>query len=1093
MPPQNLDDVLKMAGTPESATPAAPVPTPSPAVGITPQATPSPSLSSEHVGSLDSILQQTGKPEAVPDDVQKKMGMIDQLKQEVAGPGTVLGDAMASASDVGHGVKRMLEGDVVGGAKQAIGNIHGKTLASSTLTRGSEQIDAQKHPILKAGLEFAEGMTSPVNLALIAGSGGLGMIDSAAKIYTVHQLANLGFTSQQIVDMYNRFPEVKKAWDKGDSAKVLYEGTHILLSGVLSLAGGMDMAGKPIPAVGEPERAAAQKVGEAAGNVATAVKEAPGKVAAKVKGALAAPEAEVKSNPIEDLKAAYPPSKGNPYDAEKAPQVAYNALAAEHKLNTIHDPAEAAEALQKQISLAENKVMEGAIKQIPDEPIIKQGKPVSVWDEVKGELDSRQYAEEGFVDKAMKELERFGLTEGKPVTVADADRIRRQLNDQTTAIEKKPDYQQVRIENVDPKYAALQVAKDVLRDGVYDTIDEHGLDKGVTARDFRRDIIGNLISFKNAMLDKAFGSDQPVKGTAPEAPKEPLARQAGRAAITTAGGVAGATVGSAMGPVGAGAGGGAGALIASKLAERALPSPEAPEDLTRSELLDRALNHPEADKFVTETPEEQQIRGNIQKPAAPKPKGQQEVPFGPPEVFGMNQGEASPLEMRPEQLDKITNYIQKLRDVMNDPAATSVQKDAAQHQVEKMFGGKIPEGFKRPKEQGAANLEAAPKLLQAQSPFEAPAEIKSRTGLDTKAILNHELAHAALAHFAGFDPLDIISSEHMTAQPKTLAAVRVDLPEDLMKREDGTFEPKALRERLPDVLSMYMAGAAANELYDGIKYEDNKSLGADIKEVQDTLDLLGLSTEEKDRFIEWGMTRAKAVLSDPDVENLINEFSDTRERGLSESHHYSMARIQEFRDRLDSLGGKHGVNPEGTNVNSPEQSAAGESGREKAATAVRAEEAAGTRGSARRQVGEKEAKIEGSNLQHPEWLFQQYEREIQRAKDIMRNPDAKSEEKQYAEQVLESSKALQKLLPATDVAAPPEQSAGVHDKAIKEAGAIPGGIQKGDPEIDVPDLVLFHDPETGSTLALPASKVTPENVTAQMKKSRAQFAAKKRF
>jgi hypothetical protein len=1045
---QNLDDILRATGKPADA----PDSSTAPNTPVTSDATPSLSSQSttltnpEHIGTLDSVLQQTGKPEAVPEDVQKKQGMIEQLKQEVAGPGTVLGEAPAA----GEGIRRMLQGDIVGGAKQAAQGY--KKMATASLTKGSEQIDGQKHPILKAGLEFAEGMTSPINLGLIAASGGLGMIDSAAKIYAVHQLANLGLTSQQIVDMYNRFPEVKKAWDKGDSSKVLYEGTHLLLSGALNVAGMYDMSGKPLEVASPTDRAVAGKVAEVAGKTATAVKEAPGKVAGAVKDKLAAPKVEVKSNPIKDIADAFPPSKTNPYDVEKAPQVAYNALAAEHKLNAIHDPVEGAEALQSQITKAEDKVMQGAIKQVPDEPILKNNKPVSVWDEVKSELDSRNYAESGFVDKAMDELEKFGLTKGKSVTVSDADRIRRQLNDQTTAIEKKPDYQQVRIENVDPKYAALQVAKDVLRDGVYDTVDAHGLDKGVTARDFRRDIIGNLISFKNAMLDKVYGADQQVKGTAPEAPKESLTRRVARGVAP----VAGALVGSKSGALGAAAG----AYLGREAGEKILPSPEVPEDLTRSELLDRALNHPEAEKFITETPEEQQIRGRIQKPEAPAPKGQQEVPFGPPEVFGMNQGEAEPLEMRSEQLEKISDYINKLRESLNDPTATSVEKDAAQHQIERIFGGTIPEGFKRPKGQGAA--EPAPKLLKTTdvgegSRFEYPGEIKSQTGLDTKAILNHELAHAVLAHMAGFEVHDIISGEHMAAQPRTIAALRVSLPEDVVKRSDGTLEPKGLKEHLPDVLSMYLAGAAANELYDGVKIEDNKALGADLKEVKDALDLLGLSEEEKDKFIEWGITRAKATLSDPEVENLINEFSDTRERGLPESHHYSTIRMMDFKDRLDSLRGKNANNPEGTHGVGTEHNPAGEPDRETSVASSDTGEAAGTGTEEVRETDEEAFKRElFESLRHPY------------------KPPPKGTG--FDPIALKAERSL-----------PSERTTGQYDAPIKEAGAIPGGIWKGDKELSIPDMALFHDPTSGSTLALPVDKVTKEAVQEQLEKSREQY------
>jgi hypothetical protein len=72
---------------------------------------------------------------------------------------------------------------------------------------------------------------------------------------------------------------------------------------------------------------------------------------------------------------------------------------------------------------------------------------------------------------------------------------------------------------------------------------------------------------------------------------------------------------------------------------------------------------------------------------------------------------------------------------------------------------------------------------------------------------------------------------------------------------------------------------------------------------------------------------------------------------------------------------------------------------------------------------------------------------------------------------------------------PTERTSGEHDAAIKAGGGIPGGIQEGDAEIGLKDLVYFHDPTTGSTLALPVDKVTPENVKAQLQKSRATYLA----
>ena len=71
---------------------------------------------------------------------------------------------------------------------------------------------------------------------------------------------------------------------------------------------------------------------------------------------------------------------------------------------------------------------------------------------------------------------------------------------------------------------------------------------------------------------------------------------------------------------------------------------------------------------------------------------------------------------------------------------------------------------------------------------------------------------------------------------------------------------------------------------------------------------------------------------------------------------------------------------------------------------------------------------------------------------------------------------------------PPERTTGAfNDAQIKAGGAIPGGIQKGDPEIDLKDIVMFHDPATGSSLGLHPEQVSAENVRAQMRTSRAAY------
>lgn len=82
------------------------------------------------------------------------------------------------------------------------------------------------------------------------------------------------------------------------------------------------------------------------------------------------------------------------------------------------------------------------------------------------------------------------------------------------------------------------------------------------------------------------------------------------------------------------------------------------------------------------------------------------------------------------------------------------------------------------------------------------------------------------------------------------------------------------------------------------------------------------------------------------------------------------------------------------------------------------------------------------------------------------------------------------------VKVPPERTTGKPevDEAIKAGGGVPGGTMKGDEKIGLPELALFHDLESGTTLALKTAEgVTPEKVKARLEESRAQYAAAKKI
>ncbi|SRR6266568_4025321 len=331
--------------------------------------------------------------------------------------------------------------------------------------------------------------------------------------------------------------------------------------------------------------------------------------------------------------------------------------------------------------------------------------------------------------------------------------------------------------------------------------------------------------------------------------------------------------------------------------------------------------------------------------------------------------------------------------------------------------------------------EPAPKELEGQqapaSGSQIPANLalkwdepyieKTPRGWDTKAVLNHELGHAAVAHQVGFSPIDIWSDQHPQSG-STAATTNMDWAE-LQRSPSGHIDPAKLKNRLFDMLTTVFGGAAANELYDDIPFHENQGLKADKEHAQELLKLLGVEENDRDLIIGDAMSRAKSLLSDPKVSDVVNEFSDTREPNLPKTHHYSAARMLEFVDRIDEA----------------------------------------------RNAGN-ETRVNERGLEHGAGSI----------------PEAAAGNERGVAAAAGASKGLG----ATAVSVPEAISTGEYDSAIKKAGAIPGGLEKGDADANVPDMVLFHDPTTGSTLYLPTDSVSVDKVKAELEKSRAQFAAK---
>lgn len=325
-------------------------------------------------------------------------------------------------------------------------------------------------------------------------------------------------------------------------------------------------------------------------------------------------------------------------------------------------------------------------------------------------------------------------------------------------------------------------------------------------------------------------------------------------------------------------------------------------------------------------------------------------------------------------------------------------------------------------------------VVPLEEPIQKTPASKLPDGYDDQGLLHHETGHAAVGHLLGFEPIEITSHLHPDVKSRGSSA---EVPFDwgkLSTDKSGAVPPEAIAEKMDDFLTMYMAGGAAQETMGGLPMEENLGMAGDKKAAANMLKILGYSSDEAADRIEDAKIRAKQLLSHPDVRDIVGRYSSGREIGLDKTLHMSSDKMRAMRDELDQVKGES---------NDRNSKGNGENNSELAKTDVAGAES-------------KNPKDDGS--------------------------------KTSGKSSSESSGGV--AIPAVEgrkFTTPPEKDMGHLNAPIKAGGGIPGGIQPGLPEYGVKDLAMFHDPQTGTTLALPADKITPETVRAKIEASRAAY------
>jgi len=100
------------------------------------------------------------------------------------------------------------------------------------------------HPAFTGALEAAGEMTSPGNVAGMAATAGLGEGPEAAE--AISKLVSLGFSASLASSVVHRYPDLKTAIDKGDTAEATRLLTHMGLDTLMAIqAGSHALSGRP--------------------------------------------------------------------------------------------------------------------------------------------------------------------------------------------------------------------------------------------------------------------------------------------------------------------------------------------------------------------------------------------------------------------------------------------------------------------------------------------------------------------------------------------------------------------------------------------------------------------------------------------------------------------------------------------------------------------------------------------------------------------------------------------------------------------------------------------------------------------------------
>lgn len=478
-----------------------------------------------------------------------------------------------------------------------------------------------------------------------------------------------------------------------------------------------------------------------------------------------------------------------------------------------------------------------------------------------------------FAEKGMAALTNYG--DLSHLTIGEADDLRSQLiKENRSVLDNKTNTHDIStLLDTNPEFAARYHLADSLRDGVYDYLEDRGV-QGI--REIRQDE-SSIIRMKNAAEKALPKGDSQVRGSAKSSWKRKAAAWSTQKALT----VGGAKV---FGPKGA---------VFGSIAGEHLGELIHPDDPTRDALVQRAMS------VKAQAP---QITPSISGVGAP-----------PNALPGLLIPELTKVmrENTPLHSDLATHYGESVYDTSYGDLEDKFMKDIADKRRfgvplesdEKSLLGKInaqgaAEALKAYQASQEAQVQGKPPVPTATLPDQVeqlmPIKGKMPNGMSTQEGLIHDLAHIVVGTEKGIPFEDGIRSHlhpENAGQGKLLTAP-INFTDFV--DENGNLDLKKLKPRIADLTTTYVAGGVANDLWHGIPFTENHGLGADMTELKKFMKKAGFSEVEASKLIAQSADDAAQILSRPGTKEILEQHAAVREGGLDPEHHFSQERVEQI-------------------------------------------------------------------------------------------------------------------------------------------------------------------------------------------------------